>query len=163
MFGFRPLPPGVRSRKRATRALFISHGSEGTPEGRSLALLRKWLSPSQREQFGRKSYFEVVGSDSLHIHDLIRRQDEVLLREFQFHLRDEIRLGAQFVFRAELVLEEKGCLQEGLCFMPIGALPIGDVMLAQKIALETCEREVRTVARRFTPNGFHFRQIRPLG
>jgi hypothetical protein len=27
--------------------------------------------------------------------------------------------------------------------MPIGALPIGDVMLAQKIALETCEGEVR--------------------
>ena len=47
--------------------------------------------------------------------------------------------------------------------MPIGELPIGDVMLAQKIALETCEREARAVARRFTPNGFHFRQIRPLG
>jgi hypothetical protein len=47
--------------------------------------------------------------------------------------------------------------------MPIGALPIGDVMLAQKIALETCEGEVRAVARRFTPNGFHFRQTRPLG
>ena len=46
--------------------------------------------------------------------------------------------------------------------MPIGALPIGDVMLSQKIALETCEREVRAVARRFTPNGFHFRQTRPL-
>jgi hypothetical protein len=58
---------------------------------------------------------------------------------------------------------ERGCLQEGLCFMPIGALPIGDVMLAQKIALETCEREVRAVAKRFTPNGFHFRQTRPLG
>jgi hypothetical protein len=35
MFGFRPLPPGGRSRKRATRALFIMHGAEGTPEGRS--------------------------------------------------------------------------------------------------------------------------------
>jgi len=31
-------------------------------------------------------------------------------------------------------------------------------MLAQKIALETCEGEVRAVARRFTPDGFHFRQ-----
>nr|WP_312016886.1 hypothetical protein [Bradyrhizobium liaoningense] len=31
-------------------------------------------------------------------------------------------------------------------------------MRAQKIALETCEREVRAVARGFTPNGFHFRQ-----
>jgi hypothetical protein len=47
--------------------------------------------------------------------------------------------------------------------MPIGTLPIGDVMLAQKIALETCEGEVRAVAKRFTPNGFHFRQTRLLG
>jgi hypothetical protein len=47
--------------------------------------------------------------------------------------------------------------------MPTGALPIGDVMLAQKIALETCESEVRAVAKRFTPNSFHFRQSRPLG
>jgi len=31
------------------------------------------------------------------------------------------------------------------CFMPIGALPIEDVMLAQKVALETCKREVREV------------------
>jgi hypothetical protein len=36
-------------------------------------------------------------------------------------------------------------------------------MLAQKIALETCEREARAVARRFTPNRFHFRQAWPLG
>jgi hypothetical protein len=60
-------------------------------------------------------------------------------------------------------LDEGGRLKAGLCFMPTGALPIGDVMLAQKIALETCESEVRAVARRFTPNGFHFRQTRPLG
>ena len=140
MFGFRPLPPGGRSRKRATRALFIRHGSEGAPEGRSLGLLRKWLSPSQREQFGRKGYFEVVGSDSG--------------RRYRIHAGASVNMCE---------IDERGCLQEGLCFMPIGALPIGDVMLAQKIALETCEREVCTVARRLTLNGFHFRQIRPLG
>ena len=61
-------------------------------------------------------------------------------------------------------LDEGGRLKAGLCFMPTGTLPIGDVMLlTQKIALETCESEVRTVARRFTSNGFHFRQTRPLG
>jgi hypothetical protein len=59
-------------------------------------------------------------------------------------------------------IDERGRLQEGLCFMPIGALPIGDVMLVQ-IALEICEGEVRAVARRFTPNGFHSRQTRPPG
>ena len=41
------------------------------------------------------------------------------------------------------VNDERGRIQDGLCFMPIGGLPIGDVMLAQKIALETCESEVR--------------------
>jgi hypothetical protein len=140
MFGIRPLPPGGRSRKRATRALFISHGAEHTPEGRSLQLLRKWLSPSQREQFARRGHFEVIGSDSG--------------KRYRIHAGASVNVCE---------IDERGCVQEGLCFTPIGALPIGDVMLAQKIALETCEREVRAVARRFTPNGFHFRQTRPLG
>jgi hypothetical protein len=139
MFGLRPFPPGDRPRKRATRALFIRHGAEGTPEGRSLRLLRKWLSPAQQEQFARKGYFE-VGSDSG--------------KRYRIHAGTSVNVSE---------IDERGRLQEGLCFMPIGALPIGDVMLAQKIALETCEREVRAVARRFTPNGFQFRQARPLG
>jgi hypothetical protein len=140
MFGFRPLSPGGRSRERATRALFIRHGAERTPEGRSLLLLRRWLSPAQREQFVRRGYFEVVGSDSR--------------KRYRIHAGASVNVSE---------IDERGCLQEGLCFMPIGALPIGDVMLAQKIALETCEGDVRAVARRFTPNGFHFRQTRPLG
>jgi hypothetical protein len=43
-------------------------------------------------------------------------------------------------------INERGRVQEGLCFMPIGGLPIGDVMLAQKIALETYKSEVRALA-----------------
>jgi hypothetical protein len=43
-------------------------------------------------------------------------------------------------------IDERGRLQDGLCFID-GALPIGDVMLAQKIALETCEGQVHAVAR----------------
>jgi hypothetical protein len=39
----------------------MRHGAENTPEGRSLRLLREWLSPAQRAQFAEKSYFEVVG------------------------------------------------------------------------------------------------------
>jgi hypothetical protein len=38
------------------------------------------------------------------------------------------------------------------CFGPKGALPIGDVLLAQKIALETMEREtLKTANRTFVP------------
>jgi hypothetical protein len=42
----------------------VRHGAERTPEGRSLRLLRQWLSPSQRAQFAEKGYFEVVGADT---------------------------------------------------------------------------------------------------
>jgi hypothetical protein len=64
MFGARSVHIGDRSRLRATRALFIKHGAESTSEGRSLLLLRRWLSPAKREEFARKGYFEVIGSDS---------------------------------------------------------------------------------------------------
>ena len=123
---------------RATQALFIRHGAESTPEGRSLRLLREWLSPTQREQFAKRGYFEVIGSDSG--------------KRYRIHAGASVNVCE---------MDERGRPLDGLCFVPIGALPIGDVMLAQKIALETCEGEVR--ARRFTPNGFHFRQARPLG
>ncbi|WGS23970.1 MULTISPECIES: hypothetical protein [unclassified Bradyrhizobium] len=125
---------------RAARALFIRHGAESTPEGRSLRLLREWLSPAQQEQFARRGYFDVVGSDSG--------------RRYTIHAGTSVNVCE---------IDESGRRQEGLCFLPIGALPIGDVMLAQKIALETCEAHVRAVAQKFTPNGFHFRQARPLG
>ena len=64
MLRFRPSRPGERSRRRATRALFIRHGIERTSEGKSLRLLRQWLSPVQRAQFADKGYFEVVGGDT---------------------------------------------------------------------------------------------------
>ena len=83
-------------------------------------MLREWLSQAQREQFARKGSFEVVGGDS--------------------GKRYRIYAGAS-VNVCEI--DERGRIQDGLCFMPIGGLPIGDVMLAEKIALETCESEVR--------------------
>lgn len=140
MFGFRPSASAVRSRMRAARMLFIRHGAERTPEGRSLLLLRRWLSPAQREQFATRGYFEVVGNESG--------------KRYRIHAGTSVNVCE---------IDERGRMQDGLCFMPIGALPIGDVMLAQKIALETCEGKARAAARRFTPNTFHFRQARPLG
>src|ERR1700756_5937566 len=59
-----PLLPGDRWRMRAVRALFIRLGAERTPEGRSLRLLREWLSPVQRTQFAKNGYFEVVGGQT---------------------------------------------------------------------------------------------------
>ena len=40
----------------------------------------------------------------------------------------------------------------GWCFVPQGRLVPGDVMLAQKIALETSEIRVLSVAMKFGPN-----------
>jgi hypothetical protein len=133
----RPLS-GERSRMRAVRALFIRHGAERTPEGRSLRLLREWLSPLQRTQFAKKGYFEVVGSDT----------------------GNRIYPGTM---SSVCEINEKGRPRLRLCFRTVGELPIGDVMLAQKIALENCESSVLAVARRFVPDVFMFRRGRLLG
>jgi hypothetical protein len=123
---------------RAAKALFIRHGAEWTPEGRAL-LLRHYLSPVQRRQLAEKGYFEVIGGDTGN--------------------RYRIYAGA-----AANVCEigENGGPRIGLCFLPVGDLPIGDVMLAQKIALETCEGSALAVARKFTPSSFLFSRSRPL-
>ena len=44
-------------------------------------------------------------------------------------------------------LNESGDI--GWCFVPEGSLAIGDVMLAQKVALETNERAALAVAHKF--------------
>jgi hypothetical protein len=45
-------------------------------------------------------------------------------------------------------IDEAGRVKMGLCFVPKGSFVTGDVMLAQKIALETFERRVWAVANR---------------
>ena len=139
MFGFRSRPPDRRSRLRATRALFIVHRAESTPRGRSLLLLRRWLSPAQREQLLRNGYFEVAGNETG--------------RQYRIYPTTSLNVCK---------LDKRGRPQEGLCFTPVGTLPIGDVMLAQKIALETYESNVNAIANRFVPNAFHFKSARPF-
>jgi hypothetical protein len=136
---FRPSRPGERSRTRAAKALFIRHGAESTPEGRALLLLRHCLSPVQRGQFAQKGYFDVVGGDT------------------GKHYRIYAGAAANVC-----ELDENGRPKVGLCFLPVGDLPIGDVMLAQKIALEASEGSALAVARKFTPSGFLFSRSRPL-
>ena len=46
-------------------------------------------------------------------------------------------------------LDEADNFRIGWCFVPDGSLVAGDVMLAQKIALETSERSALKVAKRF--------------
>jgi hypothetical protein len=96
------------------------------PEARGLKLLREWLSPEQRAQFDRERYFDVIGCDS--------------------GKRYRIRYGSAANVDE---LDEAGLPRMGWCFVPNACLVAGDVMLAQKIALETNERGALAVANRF--------------
>jgi hypothetical protein len=88
--------------------------------------LREWLSPEQFAQYDARSYFEVTGCHS--------------------GTRYRICHGTSMNIHE---LDGAGRPHVGWCFAPKGHLVAGDVMLAQKIALETDERGALTVANRF--------------
>jgi hypothetical protein len=94
-------------------------------ELRSLDLLKANLTPSQRQQFERHSYFDVVGSNT--------------------GSRYRISKGRMMNV---LVLDERRSWMRCLCFEPRGRLPLGDVMLAQKLALELFEEEALEISNR---------------
>ena len=97
---------------------------------RGLRLLRTWLSPAQSEQFNAKGYFDVIGSAT--------------------GSKYRIQYGTSMnVYE----LDDTGRLKMGWCFVPQGCLVAGDVMLAQKIALETFESRALSIAKRFVPFG----------
>jgi hypothetical protein len=98
-------------------------------EENGLRLLRSWLSPKQAQQWEALNEFEVVGSHT--------------------ETRYRIRRGRMMNVHE---LDRAGNTVALWCFGPKGALPIGDVLLAQKIALETMEREtLKTANRTFVP------------
>jgi hypothetical protein len=49
-------------------------------------------------------------------------------------------------------LDEAGRPKMGWCFVPSGSLVAGDIMLAQKVALEAFEYSALAAAKRFMPN-----------
>ena len=94
-------------------------------EARALTLLKEWLSPKQRTSYERFRYFDVVGSDT--------------------GTRYRIHHGTQTNIEELSSTGQHVCKW---CFVPDGDLVAGDVMLAQKIALETNERGAISVAHR---------------
>jgi hypothetical protein len=106
----------------------LEAGRVHEPERRGLTLMREWLSPAQREQYDTRGHFDVVGSHT--------------------GRRYRIRHGtAANVYE----LDEFDHPLTGWCFMPRDGLPAGDVMLAQKIALESDEQSALAVAKTFQP------------
>ena len=101
-------------------------GRAKEPERRSHRLLRDWLSVEQRAQYDKQSYFEVVGCHSGR------------------------RYRVQHGTASNIIeLDANGRPVLGWCFVPRDNLAFGDVMLAQKIALETDERGALKIARTF--------------
>jgi hypothetical protein len=95
-------------------------------EARGIKLLREWLSPGQCAQFDANRYFDVIGCDS--------------------GKRYRIQYGSTTNVHE---IDGDGRSTDGWCFVPTGYLVAGDVMLAQKIALETNEFRALAVANRF--------------
>jgi hypothetical protein len=96
------------------------------PKSKSEILLREWLFPEQLAQYEAMGAFEVIGSKT--------------------GKRYRIQEGRQ---QNVYELDGKGRRIRGWCFMPKGNLAMGDVMLAQKIALETDEEWAIKVAALF--------------
>jgi hypothetical protein len=94
-------------------------------DGRALRLLKDWLSPEQLACYERFKFFDVIGSDT--------------------GTRFRIHHGTQTNIEE---LSNKGQLVCKWCFVPEGNLAAGDVMLTQKIALETNERGALALANR---------------
>ena len=129
----RPLGPyqwWYDARLRAIGRLFIAGGAKDEAEIRGRRLLRRWLSPEQRKQFDARGYFETVGCRTG--------------RRYRIH----------YAFCQNVIeIDADGKPGSGWCFAPEGSLAPGDVMLAQKIALETMERKALTIANRNRGDG----------
>ncbi len=132
MFGLCRSERRAARRRQAARTLFLQDRVNRTPAGRARQLLRQWLTPAQWKQFVARGYFDVVGSHSG--------------RRYRIYSGSAMNVCE---------LGENGRVRRGLCFLPVGELPVGDVMLAQKLALELCEDNVMLVAREFVPRTLH--------
>jgi hypothetical protein len=90
---------------------------------RASALLTEWLSPAQRAQYERTRCFEVRGSHS----------------GKRYRIRSARQMNVD-------ELDDRGSRIAVWCFLPEKYVPIADVMLAQKIALENDELAAMAVA-----------------
>jgi hypothetical protein len=93
-------------------------------ESRSIELLRSWLTPDQLRQFDESGWFIVRGGET-------GRRYRITYPRAPYNVH-ELDCDDEIVLR--------------LCFVPKGIDAPGDVMLAQKISLETDEFSGRGVA-----------------
>ena len=92
---------------------------------RGAKLLEESLSPAQRQQYAKHRHFDVVGGKTG--------------KRYRIHQGSSMNIDQ---------LDKNGRRVCGWCFFPRGGLVAGDVMLAQKFALELFEIEALQVANR---------------
>lgn len=132
MFLFDRYRVEARARRKILRGLSKLFSRESGPEARGLRLLRNWLTSEQRVQFEAEQYFDVIGC----------------------HTGRCYRIHHGTANNVHLMSADGPIV--GRCFVPIGYLAAGDVMLAQKIALETDELGALAVANSFLPQQILF-------
>jgi len=108
------------------RTFWAAFEPRETAEHRSIRLLRAHLNALQRRQFDEHSWFDVVGGQS----------------------GRRYRVYRAYVTNVQEVGTDGACVQV-FCFSPCGHLPLGDVLLAQKVALEVFEGDALAVACRW--------------
>jgi hypothetical protein len=113
----------VRLIGEAEAGLYYQVDTDKVPQERAIQLLKQNLSPAQREQYERRKDFDVTGCDTGR----------------RYRIRHGIQLNVEH-------LDHAGRRIRLLCFMPEGCQAVGDVMLAQKIALELFENEALKIA-----------------
>jgi hypothetical protein len=96
---------------------------------RSIELLRSWLTHDQLRQFDEHGWFIVRGSDT----------------------GERYRINYGNVAYNIHELDDNDHVVQRFCVVREGELPVGDVMLAQKIAFETEKLHARRVANRRGP------------
>jgi hypothetical protein len=110
-----------RQRFIRERRLYLAAAREARDRG--MRLLIENLSPAQRAQYDESGYFDVTGGETGKRYRITRGR-----------LMNVDEIG------------KNGNRVRMLCFMPEGVLVLGDVMLAQKLALELFESQALSVA-----------------
>jgi hypothetical protein len=93
-----------------------------------LRLLKENLSPGQRHQLELLNFFDVVGGDTG--------------AHYRIHFDNRMNIEQ---------IDASGKIVVKLCLVPKEHLPVGDTVLAQKLALELFETEALRVAARIPP------------
>jgi hypothetical protein len=112
---------------------FFGPSARSFARARSLRLLEENLSPNQLELFSKRRFFHVVGGTTGNLY--------------------RICYGTAMNVSQ---IDKTGFVIRRLCFYPQHALPEGDVLLAQKFALELFELDALTVANKLYPDAVDF-------